>query len=198
MQRSLSGKLFFAGLALAGLATPANAIEVVEVGDYPNFSDFGPGAVSVGTLDLGENTITGELAGQCVVDSCNDPGSTGDSQDSFTLTVDSGARISGFTVTTTHVIGPTGFSATASLRSPTVHRIIPTSFLVLDGTTENLVIRPISEGVYSVSVYGQASEQPGPFSFEWTVTIEVEPEGLLFADGFETADTSQWSSTVGN
>lgn len=198
MKRSLCGNPLLVGLMLAGLATPGKAIEVIEGVDYPNFSSFGMGSVSVGILDPGENSITGELAGDCVPDSCNNDPNEGDTQDSFRVSVPSGMKIAAFTVTTTHVIAPDGFSATASLRSPTVQEIIPTSFLVLDGTTGNLLVQEILEGEYSISVYGQDSEQTGFFTFEWTVAIELVDVSLLFGDGFESADTSHWSSTLGN
>lgn len=193
----LFGKVFFASLALTSLAANVQAIDYVESGDFPNISDFGAGAVSVGTLELGTNSIVGDLDGECSIDTCSDP-FAGDTADSFTATVPRGMIISSVIVTTSNVIGPDGFSATIYGRSPTTHNIIPASFIVLDGTSRNLAVKPIGEGEYSLSVYGQASEQPGPFSFDWTMYIEVEEEGILFAGGFETGDTSEWSFVVGN
>ncbi len=192
----LFGKVFFASLALASLAANVHAIDYVESGDFPNISDFGAGAVSVGTLGLGANSITGDLDGECSIDTCSDP-FTGDSADSFTAIVPRGKIISSVIVTTSSAIGPDGFSATIYGRSPTAHNIIPASFIVLDGTSRNLAVKPIGEGEYSLSVYGQSSEEPGPFSFDWTMYIEVEEE-LVFAGGFETGDTSEWSFVVGN
>ena len=190
-------KVFFASLAWAGLAASAQAIHVVESGDFPNFSGFGPGSFSVGALELGINSIEGELDGECTVDDCGDP-SLGDSVDSFRAIVPPGTVISSIIVNTNHVIGPDGFTATIYGRSPTVQTVIPPTFVVLEGTSGNLLVQPIAEGEYSLNVYGQSSEEPGPFSLAWTMYIEVEEEGVLFADGFESGDTADWSFVVGH
>ena len=199
--KSIEGKrivragLLWASVAMAGVAAPAGAIDVVEPGDYPGASGFGTGSVSAGILELGGNTIAGTLAGQCMIGDCNGS-SAGDTQDSFKVTVPSGHKIQELTVTTANVAGPPGFSVSFNLRSP-VSDLIQSSFLTIDGTTANLVVTPIGAGEYSISVYGQGASQAGSFSLGWLVTIQVVSDGALFSDGFELGNISRWSSSLG-
>lgn len=87
----------------------------------------------------------------------------GDTQDSFLVTVPDGFQITSLMVTTSNVSGPTNFSATMGVRSPTNNNVIPTTFLSLNGTTGNLVASPIGAGVYSISVFGQQASAVGAF-----------------------------------
>ena len=160
-------------LAIVGWAGPAAAIVVTETADFPGSSGFGIGSVSVGALDPGGNTVSGSLAGNCVPGDCNGI-SAGDTQDSFKFTVPAGQQITSLTVTTSNVVGPAGFTATTSLRSPTI-TVIPTTFLSLGGTTANLVASPIGAGEYSISVFGQGASAAGAFSLNWSVAITVAP-----------------------
>ena len=174
---------------------PVSAISGTETTDFPGSSSF-PGS-SVGTLEAGANTVAGSLAGNCVIGDCNGI-SAGDTQDSFTFTVPAGQQITSLTVTTSNVAGPTGFTATMSMRSPT-STVIPTSFLALNGTTGNLVVTPISEGVYSLSVFGQGASAPGPFSLNWSVTLTVAPVVVSNdADGDGVPDELDNCPTVPN
>jgi len=110
------------------------AFDVTETTDYPGGFSFTSNP-SVGTLDPGSNTVSGSLSGNCVTTSstlidCN-PGTvaTGDTQDSFLLTVPTGSRITSLTVTTSAVSGPAGLSASLSLESPTAGNVLFTPFL---------------------------------------------------------------------
>ena len=87
------------------------AFDVTETTDYPGGFSFTSNP-SVGTLDPGSNTVSGSLSGNCVTTSstlidCN-PGTvaTGDTQDSFLLTVPTGYRMTSLTVTTSAVSSP--------------------------------------------------------------------------------------------
>jgi len=160
-------------VATVGWVGPAAAIVVTETADFPGSSGFGLGSVSVGTLDSGANTVSGSLAGNCVPGDCGFAGA-GDTQDSFKITVPAGHQITSLTVATSNVSGPAGFTATMSLRSPTI-TVIPTTFLSLGGTTSNLVVSPISAGEYSISVFGQGASAAGAFSLNWSVAINVAP-----------------------
>jgi hypothetical protein len=147
--------------------------------DFPGGISFGFGSVLVGTLDPGANTVSGSLAGTCNVGDCNPGGLHGDTQDSFNIMVPAGYHITSFTVTTSSVAGPTGFSATTSVDVPAfpgpAATLIPTSFLVLNGTTGNLVTSPIGPGEYAVSVFGQGATAAGSFSLSWSVTMNLAP-----------------------
>jgi acetyltransferase-like isoleucine patch superfamily enzyme len=150
------------------------AFDFNEPGDYPGSVSFSPPpfSVSAGTLDAGSNTVSGALAGSCNIGDCGFTGS-GDSQDSFNITVPAGYQITSLTVSTWSVAGPTGFTATMSVRGPapsTASVVIPTTFLILNGTTGNLVTTAIGPGVYAVSVFGQGASAAGSFSLNWTVT----------------------------
>lgn len=184
-------------LASVGWVGPASAIVVAETADFPGGSSFGPGSVSVGTLDPGGNTVSGSLAGNCVIGDCNGI-SAGDTQDSFKITVPAGHQITSLTVATSNVSGPAGFTATMSLRSPTT-TVIPTTFLVLNGTTGNLVTSSIGAGEYSISVFGQGASAAGPFSLDWSIAIDVVPVVVSDdADGDGVLDAEDNCPTVPN
>lgn len=158
-------------LTIAGEMAPAFALAVTESADFPGSSSFGIGSVSAGTLDAGANSVAGSLAGTCVVGDCNGI-NAGDTQDSFKITVPAGHQITSLTVTTSAVSGPAGFTATMSMRSPTI-TVIPTSFLALNGTTANLIGSPIGPGEYSISVFGQGATAAGAFSLNWSVALTL-------------------------
>jgi hypothetical protein len=156
------------------------AFDVTETTDYPgglNFA-FDP---SVGTLDPGSNTVSGSLSGDCVASTfsgadCN-PGTlaTGDTQDTFLLTVPTGYRMTSLTVTTSAVSGPAGLSASMELDSPTAGTVQFTPFLSpLPGTTANLITTPVGAGVYAISIFGQQASAAGAYSLNWSVAMNLE------------------------
>jgi len=167
------------------LAVTAFAFDAIEATDYPggvNFT-FNP---NVGTLDPGANTVSGSLNGFCLTEpiygrSCNPATAAGgDTQDSPLFTVPVGYQVSSLTVTTSAVSGPTGFTATMSVDAPKIPppglvSVIPTTFLVLNGTTANLVATPIGAGTYALSVFGQNASADGAFSLNWSVSMNLAP-----------------------
>jgi hypothetical protein len=131
--------------------------------------------------------VSGTLNGLCLTNptfgrSCN-PGTIagGDTQDSPNFTVPAGYQITSLTVTTSAVSGPAGFTATMSVEKPNptppplVTGVIPTTFLMLNGSTANLVTTPLGAGVYAISIFGQNASADGPFSLNWSVTMNLAP-----------------------
>jgi hypothetical protein len=160
-------------LACLSAAVPALAFDVTEPTDFPGGVSFTSNP-SAGTLATGANTVSGALAGNCVIGDCNGA-SAGDTQDSFLLTVPAGYQISSLTVTTSAVSGPTNFSASMELRSPSAV-VQSTPFLSpLNGTTANLLTAPVGAGTYALSVYGQQASAAGAFSLSWSVAMNLAP-----------------------
>jgi acetyltransferase-like isoleucine patch superfamily enzyme len=169
--RSLKGLIVL--LCLTAGAGMLYAFSVTETTDYPGGVSF-PG-LSVGTLDSGSNTISGSLAGNCVIGDCNGI-SAGDTQDSPTFTVPAGYQVTSLTVATSTVSGPTGFTATMSVSIPKnpppgIIDVVPTTYLVLNSTTGNLITTPLGPGVYALSVFGQGASAPGSYSLHWSASI---------------------------
>jgi carbonic anhydrase/acetyltransferase-like protein (isoleucine patch superfamily) len=171
--RNRSLKALIVLLCLTAGAGVLSAITVSETTDYPGGVSF-PG-LSIGTLAAGTNTVSGSLAGNCVIGDCNGI-SAGDTQDSLTFTVPAGYQVTSITIGTSAVSGPTGFSVTMSVvipktPPPGIITVIPTTFLVLNSTTGNLVTTPLGPGVYSLSVFGQGASAPGSYSLNWSASI---------------------------
>lgn len=184
-------KIFFVVFAAANaLCGNAFAVTVSETTDFPGSSSF-PG-VSVGTLTPGANSISGSLSGTCAPGDCNGFGA-GDTQDSFTFTVETGATLENLFVTTSNVSGPAGFSVTFALHvddpvtGPTL--VFDNIFyLPLNSTSENLY-RFLDPGNYSASVFGQGADVAGTYSLDYSVGLNVSavpvPAAVwLFGSGF--------------
>jgi hypothetical protein len=165
-----------AGLLLClSVAVAAFAIDFAESVDFPGGVSFATNP-SIGTLTLGANTVSGSLAGNCVVGDCNG-GAAGDTQDSLLFTVPSGFQVTSLTVTTSSVTGPAGFTVSMELRSSTA-TVQSTPFLSpLPGTTPNLLSSPFGAGEYALSVYGQGATEAGPYSLNWLVTMSLAAVG---------------------
>jgi len=162
----------------------ANALTVVESTDFSGGVYFE--ATPVGTLDVGSNTFSGSLAGTCVVADCNFGGpSDGDTQDSFNVLLAAGTQIAAITVSTFNVTGPLGFSASfEASKSPVAFpSLVSVTELPLNDVTSNLVVTPLGNGEYSLSVYGQGAVEPGDFSLGYTISVSVEavPEPESYA-----------------
>jgi hypothetical protein len=165
---------------LVGLTGGVAAFAVTETIDFPNGSSFAADP-SVGTLDPGANTVSGTLAGNCVVSSFNsslidcNPGTIagGDSQDSFLVTVPTGYQVTSLTVTTSAVAGPANLSASLDVHSPTAPVLFTPFLTPLNGTTANLLSTPVGAGVYAISMFGQQATATGAYSLNWTVTMTL-------------------------
>jgi carbonic anhydrase/acetyltransferase-like protein (isoleucine patch superfamily) len=171
--RNRSLKALIVLLCLTAGAGVLSAITVSETTDYPGGTSF-PG-LSIGTLDPGTNTVSGSLAGNCVIGDCNGI-SAGDTQDSLTFTVPAGYQVTSITIGTSVISSPAGFTATMSVAAPKtpppgIITVIPTTFLVLNSTTGNLVTTPLGPGVYSLSVFGQGASAAGSYSLNWSASI---------------------------
>ena len=174
-----------AGLALTLAAASAQAVGFVEGTDFPNFSSF-PG-VSVGSFGPGVHSVSGRIAGNCVVGDCNGPGG-GDTQDSFSFTVAAGTLITQLTLASSAVTGPPGFSVSLQLISQGGGVFANVGALPINGQSGNLLSQPMGAGLYSLSVYGQGAAQAGAYSFPYGITFNPQaiPEpgtALLLALG---------------
>jgi acetyltransferase-like isoleucine patch superfamily enzyme len=180
-----------------------SATTVTETTDFPGGLSFSPG-VSVGTLDPGTNTVSGSLAGSCVIGDCNGIGA-GDTQDSFNITVPAGYQITSLTVATSSVSGPAGFTATMSVAQPSptppppITTVIPTTFLTLNGSTVNLIATPLAAGTYGISVFGQGASAAGAYSLNWSVSVFLAPVAVINdGDGDGVLDAADNCPTVAN
>ncbi|MBT2970407.1 MAG: VPLPA-CTERM sorting domain-containing protein [Candidatus Thiodiazotropha sp. (ex Ctena orbiculata)] len=182
MKKSLT--VFCLSLILAG---NAQAISVTEGADFPGSISFAASAYTVGSLEIGMNTISGYLSGECVADTYNCNMSLGtDSQDSFLLEVGNGALIDSLFVTTSNVVGPTGFTSSFNLRDASTDHISESLFANV--TSDNLVDTFLGPGIYGLSMIGQHADDSGPYSLDWSIEVNMSvvpiPAALwLFATG---------------
>jgi hypothetical protein len=174
------------------IALPAEAITVTETTDFTN--SISNGTVSVGLLDIGSNSISGNLNGQCVNTTfgilCNTGNSaSGDSQDSFLINIGSGQQIDDIFVATSNVTGPNNFIVGFDVRSSPIPNVtFASAFLPLNSTTPNLVVTPIGSGTYYVTMYGREASTVGAYNVDYLININVSavplPAALwLFGSG---------------
>jgi len=185
-------------VSLAAGGVMLSAFAITETTDFANGANAN--AAAIATLDEGSNTVSGGISGSCNIGDCNPFPSTGDTQDSFNVTVPAGFQVTSFTVTSSNWSGPTNFRATTSVAKvtgtpPTASYVnpaaIPTTDLVPNGTTANLVTTPLGPGTYGISVFGQSASAAGAFSLNYTVTMvlagipvqnDEDGDGVLDAD----------------
>lgn len=178
-------RLLFCALACTSVA--AQALSYVESTDFPDATAFGPGSFSVGTLDVGANSVSGGLAGMCVIGDCNPPGHLGDTQDSFLITVAAGTMLQSLVVTTSNATGPNGFSVSLDWRSSST-AIGFEPFIPVNGTSGNVLAAPLGPGEYALSVFGQQAAEAGAYQVSYDLALDVaavpEPAtALLLACG---------------
>ena len=152
----------------------AMAVTFTETTDLPGSSGFSVFNASAGVLDVGINTISGSLLGECflVAGGCNSGSGAGDTQDSILIEIASGFEVESLFVTTSNVSGPLGFRASFSLRDPTTLHIFE-STLPLDSTSGDLVILPLASGIYSLSIFGQSAFEAGLYSLDYSLEVNV-------------------------
>lgn len=160
-------------LALA-VALPAPALAATsfsETDDFPGaslFPDFG--GVVAGVLALGENTVFGALAGQCVVGDCNPPIDT-DAQDSFVVELPTGLQIDTISIASLGD-GPAGFRYSFAFKDSAGDFNFLDSSLGPNDTTGNLLTAPLLDTI-ELSIYGQSAREEGEFTVNYQVTLGV-------------------------
>lgn len=164
-------ELLVASAFLATVSFGVSASTVSESTDFPGSSSFFPGAFSAGTLSNGANTISGALAGNCVIGDCNGA-SAGDTQDSVLFTIGTGFQLDSIFVTTSNVSGPAGFSASFDLRNPSTNLVF-TPFLPLNTTSGNQLTSLLSAGTYSLSMFGQGASAAGAYALDYSIGLNV-------------------------
>lgn len=194
--RSLLGVAVFAASANAAAALSYNEATDAPAGDLPG--GVSPPLPSIGTLDVGVNTLTGSLSGTCALVtgtstfySCNSGNEDG--QDSFELTIAKNTQLDSVAVTVETAMMPTGFAGGEHFIVDSLP--IPTSTFFSrgawgpSGTTDNLLENPVPgfpglfdpppfpAGSYfaalSAGTYPVDGGAEGPFSLDYTVEYRV-------------------------
>ena len=177
------GRLCVSALVVA-LSLPAAAATfsadeafVAPGGDFSGGAS--PSNTNVGAATAGFSNVFGELAGDCVDNGfdCN-PGTlaTGDTQDSFQFTVETGFKLVGINVGT-EGFGPDLLSISFSLAEfiPGFSTIQQVTSLI--NTSTSFGALDLAAGDYSFSVFGQSADMEGSYQAFWNVELEVEAIG---------------------
>ena len=175
MQFHRSTRQLLAGGALALLAANAGAVIVNETGDFAGGASFDPfGESNIGPMSTGINLISGSLAGTCDLSSGCNGASAGDTQDSFQIEIAPGQTIAGIYIGTGDVSGPLGFSASmVAYKDSFANNVLFEPSIPLNAVSGMLALSDNGDGKYSISVYGQGSSEPGAYSLDYTVQIDV-------------------------
>lgn len=165
-------------LALAGVANAATITEATE-GDFPNGSNINTNPSFA--MDLGANSVSGNLSGACVQDSftaprfdCNggtDP--SNDGQDSFVIEITAGLQLIDASLATTNFSGPGDFRFDMVFRDESLTTILQPS-VPGNGSTGDFLSGPLGPGRYSVSIYAQSASEPGLFSGDYSYSFTTE------------------------
>jgi hypothetical protein len=152
----------------------ARAITVSESTDFPSVR-FRP-TETIGSLDLGVNTISGSLSGFCEDGEFSDgcfAGDDSDSSDRFSLVIEDHYKIDSILVTTSNLTGPRNFDATFSFVevSQNLGRAQDT---INNGTSNmNLAGFNLDPGEYRLSMHGDSALEPGPYALDWSIEVNV-------------------------
>lgn len=183
--------------ALLSASFTANAFTYTEVTDLPGYI-YWEGAVSAGTLDVGSNTISGNLTGNCLLvpGGCNSNFWLEDSGDTIYFAVAPGTRLDRLTVDYAGASGPSGFTFSVFLTNQTQSAIANPwpIYATTPSPSGDLLDKKFTDGVftggvYSLSIFGQTAFEPGPFSMPYSFNLEVSavPEpasaALMFCGG---------------
>ncbi|MGS4948004.1 hypothetical protein ACVDG3_21250 [Meridianimarinicoccus sp. RP-17] len=123
-----------------------------------------------GVLAIGENTVFGALAGQCVAGDCNPPIDT-DAQDSFVVELPTGLQIDTISIASLGD-GPSGFRYSFAYNDSAGDFNFLDPSLDANETTGNLLTASLLESI-ELSVYGQSAREEGEFTVNYQVTIGV-------------------------
>jgi hypothetical protein len=163
MKKFIDSKLFVASIVLVTTSFSVNASSTVEAG----------------TLDIGSTSISGTLAGNCVIGDCNGLTPDGfaqvDTQDDVIFTINTGSQLDSIFVTTSNVSGPADFSASfnlSALSDPSTSLIF-TPFLPLSSTSGNQVTSALSAGTYVLSMFGQGASAPGVYALDYSIELNI-------------------------
>jgi len=168
--------MFGATVALFASAGLANALTLSEPPDLPG--GVSVAAPSLGTLSIGENSLTGSLAGTCAQGDCNFV--IGDTQDSARVTIAPGTQLvdaffgseglhDGGTMNVSFTLRPVDTTVGSPLLFETVPLNTGEGVMSFFGTP----VGPIGAGDYAVSAFGGSGDD-GDFEALWTMTLDVE------------------------
>lgn len=187
------------GFVLASSA--ASALTFVEGTDLPNVSaaTVSNGAVFVGTLSQGANSLSGSSGGACIgqLSPATADCRNGDFQDSMLLTVAAGTKIDNITLITTSAFGPVDWKirfdvSQAFANGSNVSTAVIDLDVVKNGINGPLLGLPLGAGNYSFSFFNASTGtmpqgvQEG-YDYNWEIIADVEavpvPASLLLMVG---------------
>ncbi|SMX31467.1 VPLPA-CTERM sorting domain-containing protein [Actibacterium lipolyticum] len=154
------------------LAVPASAVTVTEP---PDLADGLSTASSIGTLDLGLNTITGEIRGECedlgTGILCNsDAVDLGDTQDSLIFSIGPDELL-----TTVSVIGfgdhPEDATYYVAITDASLTTVLAVDYY--DFNDGGSFYAGLGEGTYSVSIFGGTASEEDGFRLRYDLALTV-------------------------
>jgi hypothetical protein len=152
----------------------ARAITVSESTDFPSNS-FRP-TETIGSLDLGVNTISGSLSGFCETGEFSElcsAGNDNDSSDRFSLVIEDHYKIDSIFVTTSNLTGPRNFEPTFSFVEVS-QNLVRGQGTRNNGTAKmNLDIFNLNPGEYNLSMHGDSALERGPYALDWSIEVNV-------------------------
>ena len=157
---------------LCCLAVPAAAVTVTEP---PDLSDGLVGASSIGTLDLGLNTVTGEIRGDCedlgTGILCNtDAVDLGDTQDSFLFSIGPDELL-----TTVSAIGfgdhPEDANYYVAITDAALTTVL--AFDIYDFNDGGTFYAGLEEGTYGFAIFGGTASEEGGFRLRYDLELTV-------------------------
>ena len=184
MIRMLVGALLGAVLA----SSTAHALIFVESADLPNVSSatVGNGAVFIGTLSQGSNSLSGFAGGACIGQAgpVNADCANGDFQDSMLLTVAPGTKIDNITLITSSAFGPVDWRirfdvSQAFANGSNVNTGVIEMDVAKNGIKRPLPGLPLGAGNYSFSFFNVSIGPLPPgaeegYDYNWEIIADLE------------------------
>lgn len=163
-------------------AGSAQAFIITESTDFPGSVDF-VGGEDLGSFDVGVNTLSGALDGECIDEGggfsdCNTSTSLADNQDSVLVTVATGTQLDSIVLTTESlVVGQLiefidiGFQIRDETNTVDIFEFIPPDGL----SSPNLLgfPGPIGAGVYAISFFGIEASTDDVYSLDYSAQFTV-------------------------